>query len=419
MKIALTGLHSSYKRLANGKLKIYYYAWRNGPRLKGEPGSPEFVASYNAAVATKLPAVGDRTLTDLIRDYLKGGHFNNVLSPRTQSDYRKKLNNIEKRFGTMPLAACELKETRGILRRWRDELSVTSPRQADYTWAIMSAVFKHGVQYGEITTNPCALGGRLYDGSRVETIWTSPQVGAFLHQQQYAHMHLPLLLGLWTGQREGDVLRLKWWAYDGQVIRLKQRKGQRRGKKKNASAIVVIPVAEPLKAALDAARAARLAAKVTPLKIEDEAICLNSEGEPWREGRDGFNGFISSFRKAKEKAGIEGVNFGDLRGTAVTRLALSGCTVPEICAITGHSHTEANAILEAHYLHRDPAIAWNAIRKLEALDIGRTGAATTEPECAVPAGTVVVRNISREADDRQTGRQTGTLVPLNRTEKSK
>jgi integrase len=41
---------------------------------------------------------------------------------------------------------------------------------------------------------------------------TSPQVGAFLHQAQYAHMHLPLLIGLWTGRREGDVLRLKWSA---------------------------------------------------------------------------------------------------------------------------------------------------------------------------------------------------------------
>jgi hypothetical protein len=53
-----------------------------------------------------------------------------------------------------------------------------------------------------------------------------------------------------------------------------------------------------------------------------------------------------------------------LRGTAVTRLALAGRTVPEICAITGHSHDEANAILQAHYLHRDPQIAWNAIQKL-------------------------------------------------------
>jgi integrase len=367
VKINLANLNWTNKRLADSSTKTYWYAWRGGPLLKGEPGSPEFMASYQAAIATRTPPAGGKTFADLIRDYLKGGHFNSTLSPRTQSDYKKKLTDIEKKFGSMPLAACELKETRGILRRWRDELSVTSPRQADYTWAIMSAVFKHGIQYGDITTNPCALAGRLYDGSRVEVIWTPPQVGAFLHQTHYAHMHLPLLIGLWTGQREGDILRLKWSAYDGQVIRLKQRKGQRRGKKKNASAIVVIPVAEPLKIALDSARAARLTAKVRPLKIEDETICLNSDGEPWREGRDGFNGFISSFRKAKEKAGVEGVTFGDLRGTAVTRLALSGCTVPEICSITGHSHAEANAILEAHYLHRDPAIAWNAIRKLEAL----------------------------------------------------
>jgi hypothetical protein len=42
----------------------------------------------------------------------------------------------------------------------------------------------------------------------------------------------------------------------------------------------------------------------------------------------------SSFRKAKAKAGLDGVNFADLRGTAVTRLVLAGCPVPEICAAT-------------------------------------------------------------------------------------
>jgi hypothetical protein len=87
VRVDLTGLHRTYKRLASGKLKIYYYAWRNGPRLKGEPGTPEFLASYNAAVASKVPVAGDKAFTDLIRDYLKGGHFNKVLSPRTQNDY--------------------------------------------------------------------------------------------------------------------------------------------------------------------------------------------------------------------------------------------------------------------------------------------------------------------------------------------
>ena len=32
------------------KGRTYWYAWRGGPRLRGEPGSPEFVASYNDAV---------------------------------------------------------------------------------------------------------------------------------------------------------------------------------------------------------------------------------------------------------------------------------------------------------------------------------------------------------------------------------
>jgi hypothetical protein len=32
------------------------------------------------------------------------------------------------------------------------------------------------------------------------------------------------MLALWTGQRQGDLLRLPWSGYDGSVIRLKQGK---------------------------------------------------------------------------------------------------------------------------------------------------------------------------------------------------
>src|SRR4051812_2606004 len=55
-----------------------------------------------------------------------------------------------------------------------------------------------------------------------------------------------LLLALWTGQRQGDLLRLCWTNYDGTHIRLRQSKGQKR---------VTIPVGTPLKLALDAAKA--------------------------------------------------------------------------------------------------------------------------------------------------------------------
>ena len=59
------------------------------------------------------------------------------------------------------------------------------------------------------------------------------------------------------------------------------------------------------------------------------------------------------------------MTFHDLRGTAVTRLAIVGCTEAEIAFLTGHSLRDVRSILDANYLHRDPALGESAIRKLE------------------------------------------------------
>ena len=71
--------------------------------------------------------------------------------------------------------------------------------------------------------------------------------------------------------------------------------------------------------------------------------------------------------RACKRVGVVGLTFHDLRGTAVTRLAIAGCTEAEIATITAHSLRDVRSILDAHYLHRDPALAENAIRKLEGL----------------------------------------------------
>jgi hypothetical protein len=53
MRIHLKGINSTIAKLANGETVTYYYAWRGGPRLVGEPGSAEFLASYTAAHASR------------------------------------------------------------------------------------------------------------------------------------------------------------------------------------------------------------------------------------------------------------------------------------------------------------------------------------------------------------------------------
>src|SRR6516165_5935548 len=54
MRVRLKGLNSITKTLADGTRRTYWYAWKGGPPLRGEPGMPEFIASYNEAVARKV-----------------------------------------------------------------------------------------------------------------------------------------------------------------------------------------------------------------------------------------------------------------------------------------------------------------------------------------------------------------------------
>jgi integrase len=189
--------------------------------------------------------------------------------------------------------------------------------------------------------NPCERGGRLYSPDRVDAIWTEDLIGR-ASKGLPPELRWALVLGLSTGQRQGDLLRLPWSAYDGDLIRFRQSKTGRR---------LLIPASSQLKAEL--ATIPRIAT----------VILTNTEGKPWTS-----DGFRSSWRKAVSRLGITGLTFHDLRGSAVTRLAEAGCTESEIAAITGHSHQDVGAMLDRHYLSRTNTLADNAIRRLERME---------------------------------------------------
>jgi hypothetical protein len=50
----------------------------------------------------------------------------------------------------------------------------------------------------------------------------------------------------------------------------------------------------------------------------------------------------------RARAGVRGLTFHDLRGSAVVRLELAEATVPQIATFTGHSLKDVEAILDAH-----------------------------------------------------------------------
>lgn len=192
---------------------------------------------------------------------------------------------------------------------------------------------------GIIETNPCERGGRLYVADRTEKLWGETEIAALLAVAP-AEIELALVLALWTGQRQGDLLRLPWSAYDSSHIRLRQSKTGRR---------MTLPVGQPLKVLLD------LTERRSPL------VLTNTYGRPWTS-----DGFRTSWGRACDKAGVTGLTFHDLRGSAVVRLALAEATVPQIATFTGHALRDVEAILDAHYLGRDVKLAEAAVLKLEA-----------------------------------------------------
>lgn len=363
----LPGLATATKTLADGRRRKYFYAWRGGPMLKDEQGmplqigDPRLVTAYSAALADRnKPATG--TLFSLIADFKVSSEFGK-LAARTKKDYQRFLKVIEQRFGTLPIAAVVKPGARGLFKTWRDEIAgaptlgpkqraelkeagkdapIAGDRQADYAWGVLARVLAVAKDRGKIAVNVCERGGRLYEVDRAEVIWLPEHIKAF-GAIAPDELRFALILALWTGQRQGDLIKLTWSQYDGTHIRLRQ------GKRK---ARVLLPVGSVLKGELDTR---------TPEKREG-TILRNTYGATWTS-----DGFRTSWSKAHSRAGLDttDLRFNDLRGTAVTRLALAGCSVPQIAGFTGHSLKDVERILNAHYLGGKFELAEQAMTKLE------------------------------------------------------
>jgi integrase len=329
MRVHLKGIHR-----VKAKGGEYYYAWRGGPRLVGEPGTPEFVASYTAAHQNRREP--DRsTFHSVIAGYKASQDFLGRRE-RTRSDYLKQIKKIDEAFGDMPLAALDDARVTKDFLEWRDAMA-NSPRQADYAWTVLMRLLSWARARGLTLYRPPERVDRLYHADRSEKIWEVSHIVSFMAKASEPLQHA-LLLALETGQRQGDLLALAWSVYDGQWIRLRQQKTGRR---------VNIPVTKRLRAVLD------------NLPRNSTQVLTNARGEAWQA-----NAFRKAWGDTCKRAKISGLHFHDLRGTAVTRLAEAECSHAEIAAITGHSLRDVGAILDK-YLARTDKIALAAIAKLE------------------------------------------------------
>lgn len=354
----LKGVASSRKRLADGTVKTYFYAWRGGPALEGKPGSPEFQQSLSDAYAKRKAegATGDNMIA-LIREF--EGSTDYPTSATSMKSYRTYLGLIEKKFGTLPIKALREDAVRGVFLSWRDTFKDT-PRKADYIWTVLGKLMAFAVNRGKIKVNPCSKGGRLAEGNtRLDKVWTDEDLTRLFAEAPW-EIAIVCFAALWTGQRQADVLS---WSrgniHDG-VLRFTQGK-KRKGRPAKK---IAMPVPAPLVEALGRAhRGARL--------------FLNSRGEPWTS-----SGFRASLRPVCERAAIDGLTFHDMRGTFAWAAGEAGATEAEISAVTGHG-MPGNTALGAAYLKRSLVMATSCVKLVEdykAKTIWQTALQTIAPK---------------------------------------
>jgi integrase len=244
---------------------------------------------------------------------------------------------------TCPYRALEEKAFRAHIIRWHDEFSEAKPREADNRVSILARVMSWGAKDGPLRANVLDGFERAYASDRSDIIWLPEQIEAFMAVAS-SEMQFAMVLALHTGQRQADVLRFAWSAYDGSAITLRQGKARRLSR---AAPVIRIPCTKALKITLDAAR--RRAAVMLTTKT----------GLPFKKRY-----FASQWEDTCTAAGVTDLHFHDIRGTTVTMLAEAGCTLPEIVSITGHTLRRAQDILDK-YLARTSKLAASAIAKFE------------------------------------------------------
>lgn len=354
VRAKIPGVFSTYKTLRDGTRKTYWYHRATGQRLNGKPGSPEFIADLAAAENfTRSKLIG--TFNGFVRDYTTSIEFDEKLSPSTQREYKRMLTKAEAEFGDMPAQALEDPRVRKDFLDWREKVArLSGEREADNRLSAISAMLTWCVDRGKLTTNSLKGFKRLYHSDRSEIIWLPEHVAAFMRVASI-EMQRALIIALHTGQRQEDILRLPWSAYNGSSIVLRQGKA-RRGKK--LAPIVEIPCTAALRRMLDGMERTSPLVLTTPTR---RAFTKRYFSDRWKEAMVAAGLQTITLPGLAEPVSL---HFHDLRGTAVTLLSEAGCTPQQIATITGHSLKTVHRILE-RYLARTRGLAEQAIFNFE------------------------------------------------------
>lgn len=245
------------------------------------------------------------TLGAVIAQWQRSPEWSN-LSPGTQANYVLYLKPLH--------AAMKLTPVNGIKRshllKMRNEIAFKRGHGAALNFCrAVGALFTWARRNDVVEASPAIdLVFSLQRGSL--PAWRDDQAQRAMRELPEPYRRA-VVLAYHTGQRRGDLCRIGWHDYDGQVIRLIQEK---------TTQPLEIPVSAELRAELAIWKTDRHAVTI-----------LEHRGKPWKPG------YLTQWLPDQlKRIGLPPLGLHGLRRLTAIRLAEAGCTPHEIAAITGH-----------------------------------------------------------------------------------
>jgi integrase len=293
---------------------VHYFRKRGckSVRLRGIPGSPEFMAAYAAALGDATPIVigADRAKPGTVAatvGLMLGSVAFADLADGTQRLRRNILERFREEHGDKRIATIEQKHMQAMV-----DAKASTPSAACNFLLVVRSLMKYAIKAGIRADDPTLGVERVKIKSDGFPTWEEHHIAAFEARHPIGTMaRLALALALGTGQRRSDLVKMGRQHVRGDMIAVRQQKTKKP---------LMIPIGSELRAVIDAMPADRL------------TFITSALGEPYLP-----TSFSNWFRERCREAGLTiGLSAHGLRKAVCRRLAEAGCTEKEIGAITGH-----------------------------------------------------------------------------------
>ncbi|MEL7111399.1 MAG: tyrosine-type recombinase/integrase [Pseudomonadota bacterium] len=342
---------TTYKKLASGRTKIYYFPKQSGTpsffSVMDTPLSKPFPDAWHRAYREAMDAITPNQFegdcAQLIVEFIGSPKFQG-LARATQVGYTRDLGDARKVFGTASIKVMEDRRFRAKLIKWHHDIAGRSPRRADLCIVALRAAFEFALDRGVLFKNPADRIKPLYKSKDDKRPWMPGEIAKFLHDCPQATADA-FMLAMYTALRRTDLAKITWDAWKGDRIEWETSKG--RGRR-----VVVIPLTAEAKTFLTDLKSRQAA---SPLGLQ-LTMLVGANGRSMTPETLG--------KKVNERADALGIDntLHRHRNTFATLLVKAGFEEREIAGIMGWNIHDVHELTRI-YVKPDVIVA-DQVRRL-------------------------------------------------------